>query len=110
MSSNGGGVMLAIKSVFKSTQLIAPDNLEVVSVSVLAHHNFTICAIYIPPSSKSNCIQDLYLYLSTLVSSANVILLGDFNAPDRNWDTYTYTNTNIHGNILDLVITTAQKC
>ena len=87
MSSKGGGVMLAI-TIFKSTQLIAPDNLEVVSVSVLAHHDFTICVIYIPPSSKSNCIQDLYLYLSTLVSSANVILLGDFNAPDRNWDTF----------------------
>ena len=119
--------MLAVKSMFKSTQLIAPDNLEVVSISVLAHRNFTICAIYITPNSKGDYIQDLHLYLNTLVSSANVTLLGDFNAPDINWNTFTSTNTNsdslcdfvidhnmfqqvnkpnhIHGNILDLVIT-----
>ena len=119
--------MLAVKSVFKSTQLPAPDNLEVVKISVQAHCSLTICAVYTPPNSKNDYIQGLYLYLSTLISSANVILLGDFNAPDVNWDTFISTNTisdhlcdfiidhnmfqqvnkptHIHGNILDLVIT-----
>ena len=117
--------MLAVKSVFKSTQLPAPDNLEVVTISVQAHCSLTICAVYTPPNSKNDYIQGLYLYLSTLISSANVILLGDFNAPDVNWDTFISTNTisdhlcdfvidhnmfqqvnkptHIHGNILDLV-------
>ena len=95
--------MLAVKSVFKSTQLTAPDNLEIVSVSVLVHHKFIICAIYISPNSKSGYIQDLYLYLDTLVSSANVILLGDFNAPDINWNTFTSTNTN-SDSLCDFVI------
>ena len=126
-SSKGGGVMLAVKSALKSTQLPAPDNLEVVTISVQAHCSLTICAVYTPPNSKNDYIQGLYLYLSTLISSANVILLGDFNAPDVNWDTFISTNTisdhlcdfiidhnmfqqvnkptHIHGNILDLVIT-----
>ena len=41
------------KVCFKSTQLTVLDKLEAVSVSVLAHCNFTICAIYIPPNSKN---------------------------------------------------------
>ena len=126
-SSKGGGVMVAVKSILKSTQLTAPENLEVVTVTVCAHRSLTICAVYIPPNSTSDYIQDLYLYLSTLTSTANVILLGDFNASDVNWDTFTSNNANsdylcdfvidhnmfqqvnkpthIHGNILDLVIT-----
>ena len=126
-SSKGGGVMLAVKSALKSTQLTVPDNLEVVTISVDAYHSFTICAVYIPPNSKNDYIQDLYSYLNTLTSSANIILLGDFNAPDVKWDTFTSATTSsdclcdfvidqnmfqqvnepthIHGNILDLVIT-----
>ena len=85
---------MAVKSIFKSTQLTSPDHLEVVVVTVHAHHSFTICAVYIPPNSTRDYIQDFYLYLNTLISSANVILLGDFNAPDVNWNTFTSTNTN----------------
>ena len=125
-NSKGGGVLVAVKSIFKSIQLTSPDNLEVVAVTVHAHHSFTICAVYIPPNSTRDYIQDFYLYLNTFIPSTNVILLGDFNAPDVNWDIFTSTNTNseclcdfvidnnmfqhvnkpthIHGNILDLVI------
>ena len=50
-NSKGGGVLVAVKSIFKSIQLTSPDNLEVVAVTVHAHHSFTICAVYIPPNS-----------------------------------------------------------
>ena len=82
--------MMAVKSILKSTQLTAPDNFEVVTATVHAHRSFMICAAYIP---TSDYIQNLYLYLNTLISSVNVILLGDFNAQDVNWDTFTSTNT-----------------
>ena len=67
-SSKGSDVMVAMKSILKSTHLTAPDDLEMVSVTVHTYHSFTICAVYITPSSMSDYIQDLYLYLNTLIA------------------------------------------
>ena len=56
-SSKGGAVMVAVKSVLKSIySAYCPDDLEVVSVTVHAHHTFMVCAVYIPPSSTSDYI------------------------------------------------------
>ena len=125
--SKGGGVMLAVKSTFKTTELASPDNLEIVTISVHSHHNLIICAVYLPPNYKTDHVQDLYSYITTLSCSGDVILLGDFNASDIDWQTFASTAdssdrlcdliidhnlfqhvtvpTHIHGNILDLVIT-----
>jgi len=125
--SKGGGVMLAVKSIFICTQFEAPDNLEIVTISVHSRDNLTICAVYLLPNYRSENIQDLYSYITTLTSSASVVLMGDFNSSDIDWQLFASSTVSsdhlcdliidhnlfqlvdvpihIYGNILDLIIT-----
>ena len=84
-----------------------------------------ICVIYLPPTPSLSVVQSLSCHLSKFQESHNLILLGDFNLPDINWD-ILYGNsaaaelfydmcfefnlsqlvscpTHTHGNILDLL-------
>ena len=86
-----------------------------------------ICVVYLPPNPTSFQIQSLSDHLSQFQQPCSVVLLGDFNLPDINWETMcgncwafedfcdmtfelsltqliTYP-THIHGNMLDLILT-----
>ena len=81
--------MIAVNSGIPSSysQVYSPDNLEMVVVFVHPYHPVTICAVYIPPNSDSQYHHNLYSYLSTIGSYKNLIMLGDFNAPNIDWPT-----------------------
>ena len=87
-----------------------------------------LCLVYIPPHADPVYYSSLFSYLTTLFESdRKVILCGDFNFPDIDWNLLTgsssYSNafcdlvyqfnlsqlvlspTHIHGNVLDLVLT-----
>ena len=98
--SKGGGVMLVVKSSIKSSQLNAPDNLEVVTVSVHAHQSYITCAVYTPPSStfKTSTLTSVHLSLQSMS------FLGDFNAPDINWETFASVTTTTSDCLCDFVI------
>ena len=85
------------------------------------------CVVYLPPLPTLSQIESLSNHLSQFQPSFNIILLGDFNLPNINWDTLTgistvdnafcdmrfqfnmlqlvYCPTHIHGNTLDLMLT-----
>ena len=124
--SKGGGTMIAVNTRLPSTFVTAPNDLEL-TVVYLHQQQLTVCVLYIPPKVSTEYHKKLYNYLSTLPYNEHVLLIGDFNAPDIKWDTYSCTSTtsdllcdfvvdhnltqlvkeptHIHNNILDLLIT-----
>ena len=48
------GVMLAINNIIPSKLLDSPDNLEILSVSLLGNKSFTIYLIYTPPNAEAS--------------------------------------------------------
>lgn len=48
-----------------------------------------VCCVYIPPGSDENLINQLLDLINLLPSDNDIILLGDFNVPDVNWDAMT---------------------
>ena len=91
-----------------------------------------LCTVYIPPNSDSDYLNSLLLYFSNLIISHDrIILVGDFNLPDVDWDTLTgtslssksfcdfvfqnnlsqliHTHTHLKGNILDIVLTNSDE-
>ena len=93
----------------------------------LSDLELVVCAVYISPTVSIDYHKDLYDYLHSLCDTRKVVILGDFNAPDIDWLTFSsetaksellcdflFDNnllqliqepTHALGNILDLVIT-----
>ena len=115
-----------------STALIS-NSIEVVSVNLLLKKPITLCCIYIPPCTADVLLSEVIQYFSTLIDSYprnSLVLVGDFNLPDINWDNLTAsstasrtfcdfifdnallqvvdTSTHSKGNILDLIITNSE--
>ena len=127
--TRGRGVLLAIHSSIPTKLLSSPPNLKIVSVKWNCKTSIIICPVYIPPETKLEyytCISN-YLYLGNLLSqNHNIILLGDFNLPDIDWNSlsghFLYSSQlckqvfqynlmqlvtfpmHVMGNILDLIL------
>ena len=124
--SKGGGIMIALNNHLSSKGISTPDDLELTAVYLHQYH-LTICVVYITPNTPIEYHKKLYDYLDTLPHNEHILLIGDFNAPDIEWDTYSCTccssellcdfvvdynftqfinkPTHVHNNILDLIIT-----
>ena len=125
--SRGGGVLIAVSDQIPCQKLTSPDNLEATCVRLNLPNPITVCALYVPPNTTSTYYETLFTFLSNLSNASDkLIILGDFNFPDIDWDTMTghspisnqfcdivfetglcqliETPTHSHGNILDLVL------
>ena len=118
---------MAIKNTIPSKLLSIPNDLELLTVSITFTETYTVCLIYNPPNSTDEYQQSLLNYLQSLNSLSNIIIIGDLNLPDANWDAYTgessFTQyfcekafnlnlmqlvnkpTHRRGNILDIILT-----
>ena len=126
----GGGVMFAVKSSKPYQVLQSPTNLEMLTISIGSTLPTVYCLGYIPPDSSVDYCQEFLSYINTLRDlTGHLILLGDFNLGDINWDSLCGQSpfssnfcdvvfdlnlvqmidepTHIAGNILDLVLTNA---
>ena len=97
------------------------------SIRVIRFNSVIYCLVYIPPRSSDKYFQELFEFLTSFNATDDLVLLGDFNFNDINWESlYGFTPhsakfceiifdlnlcqlisepTHIHGNILDLVLT-----
>ena len=92
MSSNsrGGSVLLAVDQSIDVTLLSSPTDLEVLAVRLNLSMPVVICAVYSPPSPVFSTFSHLLVYLGTLFSSHEpVLVVGDFNCPDIDWPTFS---------------------
>ena len=48
-----------------------------------------VCLVYRPPNSSDQYNSSLVSYLNSLHGTENIILLGDMNLPDIDWNTYS---------------------
>lgn len=125
----GGGVFLVVKDHIPCTILPSSDpELEQITVSIGLVSPISLCVLYRPPNAPPKYDLSVIDYIGSLtVASNNVVLLGDLNVPDINWDTLTgispfskslcdvvfHNNlsqlvdspTHVKGNILDLILT-----
>ena len=77
--SRGGGVMLAISNKLSSRQTPSPQNLEVVTVSILLSKMVvTCCIIYAPPNATVEYHRDLTNYLTTIITLSNPVVILTF--------------------------------
>jgi exonuclease III len=99
-NENGGGVFLAVRDAIISADIpdLNPD-CEVVWASLQFSNSkpLYIASYYGPHKKKPKSIDELAKSLSTIFSkqrskSPNVIIGGDFNYPDINWDLWSTTN------------------
>ena len=130
--SRGGGVMLAISKSLSYQILLTPPSLELLCVKINHSNPIIYCLVYIPPNAPNEYLQEFFSYISKFSNqSNNLIIFGDFNFPDINWDAlYAQSalsnqfcdivfdlnltqlidqSTHINGNILDLILTNAEN-
>ena len=120
-------MLLAVKHTLSSKLLPLSDETESIVVEIHSNQTFTVGVMYVPPNTN-----DLYhTYLSdlfySLPSNSDLLILGDFNFPDIDWDLLSgesknstnfcelvsdlnfcqlaASSTHKAGNILDLIIT-----
>ena len=126
--SRGGGVLIAVNNNISCQRLNLPDDLEIICIKLNLKDQITVCVTYVPPNSTTTYYDNLFSFLYNLLNdSGKLIVLGDFNFPDIDWDTLSghspvsnqfcdlmfWTGlsqlinvpTHNHGNILDLLLT-----
>jgi len=85
--SHGGGVMLAVHNFKPYKVLSSPHSLEVLTVSIGSGSPTIYCLVYIPPNSFEEYLTEFFNYLQSFSNVTNdLMLLGDFNFDDINWD------------------------
>ena len=125
--------MITIKDCIPVTFVSKPTQVKAVSVCLEFPNPIILCCLYIPPNPFRDLLEDVISYLSNLFctySNHDIVLVGDFNLPDINWNTLSATShtseqfcdfvfnhnlsqfvdkpTHRRGNILDLVLTNTE--
>lgn len=92
--SRGGGVAILIKRDIPFVALPEVTGVEAVFCK-LRYGLRPICVgcVYRSPSSDCDTLQSLYAYMHQHVLGAKLILLGDFNLADINWQTMQHHST-----------------
>ena len=124
--------MLAVNNTIPCQLISSPSNLEVVCIKLNVSHPITCCVLYNPPNSSSEYCDNLLNFISNISNSSDrLILLGDFNLPDINWNALSGGSpvsnklcdlifqtgmsqlidrpTHLHGNVLDLLLTNIEE-
>ena len=103
MSKLGPHTPKFVPTPLPSTQLHSPNNIEAITVQITINHQTTvICLIYIPPNTDLEKHKAIMSFLKMFKDHNNVIVLGDLNLPDLNWELYA-GHTNVSQDYADLV-------
>jgi len=68
-------------------QLSSPSDLEIVSAEI--DPNLLMCLIYCPPNLTDQHNSSLITYLNSLDHNKNIVIMGDLNFPEINWNIYS---------------------
>ena len=100
-----GGVLLAVSSDLFVSLLYCHTDPCIVTVRLLTPSLIIVCSVYLPPSHDDSAHSFLLSYLYDLFTSSSdiVIVTGDFNCPDINWDLFT-SKSPFSAQLCDLVL------
>ena len=126
-NSRGGGVAIIARSSLSTSIHSRAPHTEAITVHL--HPNLLITCIYVSPNCSDFELSSALKYIRELATSSNHthLIVGDFNAPDIDWATWSATShrssmicnavfdcnlyqfvtdpTHVHGNTLDLIFT-----
>lgn len=130
--SRGGGILICVDSGLPSKLISTHPKAEILVVEVGCAPAITLCLVYKSPNASDELVSDIYTVIEGLATVSNLIVLGDFNCPDIDWQTLSASSvsstilcdllfehnlgqlvsspTHVHGNVLDLVITNSESC
>lgn len=93
--TRGGGVAILIKNTIPFTVLPAVENVEAIFCKLeIGYQSVAVGCVYRSPSSDREVLRSLYHYIATHLKGARLILLGDFNVPDIDWQAMTFHSPN----------------
>ena len=84
--SRGGGVLIAVNDKIPSKLILKHPLLELLSVELSLNPKLILICLYIPPNCSDDYKREVINYLYSLPED-DLILLGDLNIPDIDWDT-----------------------
>ena len=80
-------VLIAVSDKISCLELSSPESLETICVRLNLPNPITVCVVYVPRNSASTYHETLFTYISDLSNNSDkVIIIGDFNFPDIDWD------------------------
>ena len=93
-----GGVALFIRENIPYKEITLTTPLTAIAAQITINSTLTICNIYVPPSRAidQSLLQNLYQQLPQ-----PCLIVGDFNAHNRLWDSTYQTNTDQRGRIME---------
>ena len=105
----GGGVLIATRDTVKVSQredLLCDSELLFVDIHVSGNRKVNLGVFYRPPKSDINPLLDLQTALDNVLSTPNsdLLLLGDFNMPEINWETNCVSRSSDHTTLLCEII------
>ena len=85
-NTRGGGVLIAISKSIPTNLNSFPQ--PVLRWNVILIPKLVVCCVYVPPNSADDYQCSLLSYLEKLPRDSDLVLLGDFNAPDVEWSSF----------------------
>ena len=83
--TRGGGVLIAVSNAISSRLVHSSDTVELIAVELGLVPKVLLCCLYIPPASSDQYLLHVLDSIDSLCTDNDIILTGDFNAPDINW-------------------------
>lgn len=80
----GGGVLIAVSKHLKARLLSSSTAVEAIAVQI--GPEITLCCMYLQSCCSEDYLNEALLYLQTLPSNKKLIVTGDFNLPEINWE------------------------
>ena len=96
---HGGGVLILVRSTFNVIRCSDLDSSsEILWIELVSKNQCPLLfvVIYRPPSASKSVLDQLYGLLCTLTSTrCNIVLCGDFNVPNIDWNAACPTSSSV---------------
>ncbi len=90
-------MLIAVSNQLPSRQITISQPIECISVEIGSSRKIIVSCVYRPPASSDEYFNSLLDHIRSLPSDCELLVLGDFNVPDINWETMSASSSNSSG-------------
>lgn len=99
-STRGGGVAVLVKTGIKASRLPDVNDTESICLRLsIFDKSFVLYAVYRPPNSPPEYLYNLKAHMEAYINQT-LIVIGDFNLPNIDWNQMQSTSDSLNANIL----------